>query len=444
MISAAQVRTVLLAAAFLLVGSACAAAPPEPLVRHQVAQDTAIDAARPCVREAPTQADAARPTPTGVRAAFDSATNKVVLAGGSGVTLPALSRALGNPSALREVAPGEWLLGADLEVLGGASLQIAAPDVRWLKLRSSPTGYVNITVSGGELDVTGACVTSWDEGRRQVDGEHLDGRSFLLARGGGRMMIDHAEVRFLGYGEVQSYGLSWRTEGTSGGITDSVVSHMFYGLYTYQVSGLVVQDNEFHHNVLYGIDPHTDSHHLAIERNVVHHNGKHGIILAEDCTDSVIRDNVVYNNDHHGIVLYLRSDRNLIEGNHAFANAAQGININGSVDNIIRGNSVYDNTESGIGIGQTAENNLVENNQIRSNQQDGVRLVTGSSQTTIRGNVIGENTRYGVYLDANGSSSLAGNLIFGSRTGVMMQSVNTVPLSDNRVFDNSEADVSRQ
>jgi hypothetical protein len=44
----------------------------------------------------------------------------------------------------------------------------------------------------------------------------------------------------------------------------------------------VVRDNEFHDNVLYGIDPHTDSHRLLIERNVVHHNGKHGIILAED------------------------------------------------------------------------------------------------------------------------------------------------------------------
>jgi parallel beta-helix repeat protein len=441
MISTAQIRAVLLVAVFLLLGSACAASLPEPLARHQVAPDPVIDPARPCTHEAAAGPQGDRTAPAGLRARFDSASNTIVLSAGEGVTLPALRRAVGAPAALREVAPGEWLLAANVEVLAGASLQIAAPEVRWLKLSSSPAGFVSVKALGGGLDVNGSCITSWDEGRGQVDSEYLDGRGFLLARSGARMMIQHAELRYLGYGEVESYGMSWRTEGTTGGITTSLVSHLFYGLYTYEVSGLVVQDNEFHDNVLYGIDPHTNSHHLLIERNVVHHNGKHGIILAEDCTDSVIRDNVVYNNDHHGIVLYLRSDRNLVEGNDSFANAAQGININESVDNVVRGNRVYDNTESGVGVGQTAEANLVENNQIRGNRQDGVRLVSEATHTTVHGNVIGENLRYGVYIDGNGTFDLAGNTIFGNRTGVMLRSTTAAHVADNRVFDNTEAEV---
>jgi len=440
MISAAQIRALFLVAVFLLLGSACAT-PPEPLVRHQAAPSPVIDPARPCTREAPPGAPGDRTARADMRASFDSASNTIVLSGGEGITLPALSRAIGTPAALREVAPGEWLLAANLQVLAGASLQIAAPEVRWLKLSSSPSGFVSVRAIGGGLDVDGSCISSWDEGRGQVDSDHADGRSFLLARSGARMMIQHAELRYLGYGNVESYGLSWRTESTTGGITTSLVSHLFYGLYTYEVNGLVVQDNEFHDNVLYGIDPHTDSHRLLIERNVVHHNGKHGIILAEDCTDSVIRDNIVYSNEHHGIVLYLRSDRNLVEGNHSFTNAAQGININASVGNVVRGNRVYDNRESGVGVGQTAEATLIENNQIRGNQQDGVRLVSEATHTAVRGNVIGENARHGVYIDGNGVFDLAGNTIFGNRTGVMLRSAPAEYVADNRVFDNIEAEV---
>ena len=37
-----------------------------------------------------------------------------------------------------------------------------------------------------------------------------------LARDGATMTVDNAELRFLGSGAVESYGLSWRTEGTTG------------------------------------------------------------------------------------------------------------------------------------------------------------------------------------------------------------------------------------
>lgn len=171
----------------------------------------------------------------------------------------------------------------------------------------------------------------------------------------------------------------------------------------------------------------------------MHDNGKHGIILAEDCTDSVIRDNIVYRNNHHGIVLYLRSDRNTIEGNDAFANAAQGINVNESNDNIVRGNRVYDNVESGIGITQTSQNNLVENNQSRGNQQDGVRVVSEASQTVVRANTVGENGRYGVYVDVDGDVDIADNTIFKNRSGIMLKGSVVVTDGDNEIFDNQEA-----
>jgi len=426
-----------LVAAAALLASACSTPTPDPLTRHEAAPEVTVDPARPCLREAPAGGGAAEGggAPT---ARFDAATNTINLTAGQGVTLPALAEKVGG-NALRETGDGEWELRADIAVLGDASLRIAAPEVRWLKLVSEGDKFASLKPTGGDLEVVGSCITSWDPAAGKADTDLENGRGYLLARDGAQMNIDNAELRFLGNGDVESYGLSWRTEGTGGKITNSVVSNNYFGLYSYEVGGLVVSDNEFHDNQLYGIDPHTGSHNLTIERNIVHDNGKHGIILAEDCVDSVIRDNIVYRNNHHGIVLYLRSDRNTIENNDTFANAAQGININESHDNKIRGNRVYDNIESGIGITQTSENNLVENNQSRGNHQDGVRVVSESSGTTVRANTVGENGRYGVYVDIDGDVDIADNTIFANRSGIMLKGSAVVPDGTNEIFANQEA-----
>jgi parallel beta-helix repeat protein len=427
------------AAGLLLTG--CGNKTPDALVRREVAPAAVADVAKPCTREATEATAPAEPAPNGLAATFDQAGDKIVLSGGQNVTLSALSAKLNNPDLVKETAPGEWLVNKTIEIGQGASLKIAAPAVRWLKLRSDDGGFVAVKALGGGLDINGTCVTSWNDAKGAVDEDYLNGRSYLLARDGGQMTIDKSELHFLGFGDVESYGLSWRTEGSGGHLTNSVVSHLYFGLYTFDVGGLTITDNEVRDNVLYGIDPHTGSHNLTIERNIVHDNGKHGIILAENCTDSVIRDNVVYRNQHHGIVLYLHSDRNLVEGNETFANAAQGINVNEASNNTVKSNRVYDNTESGIGIGQTAKDNVVENNDVRGNQQDGLRLVSEASQTDVRDNVIGENVRYGVYVDSDGPFAMAGNTIWKNRTGVMLKGTPTDPSSGNSIFNNTEMDV---
>jgi parallel beta-helix repeat protein len=426
-------------AALLLAG--CGAPTPPPLERREVAAPVTDNAAQPCVREAPAADVPAAAEPAGLDVRYDRATNLIDVVGGTAVTLPAIAAKVGDPAVLREVAPGEWQLGATLVVRGGAELQISAPQVRWLKLASEPGRFVSVEALGGKLDITGSCVTSWNEQQGSADTGYDDGRSFLLARDGAQMTISHAELHYLGHGDVESYGLSWRTAGTGGGITDSVVSNLYYGLYTYQVSGLSVLDNEFRNNVLYGIDPHTGSAKLDIERNVVHDNGKHGIILAEDCVDSVIRDNIVYRNAHHGIVLYLRSDRNLVEGNETFDNTAQGININESGANTLRDNKVYDNGETGVGITQLAQDNVVAGNQLRGNQQDGLRVVSESTGTTVQNNVIAENVRYGVYVDTSGAVDVTGNTITDNSSGIMSTGAPVAPPNANEVSGNKNADV---
>jgi parallel beta-helix repeat protein len=427
-----------LAAGVLLTACSSQAGPPA-LVTKTVAATPAVDPAAPCSDTAPAAA-AEAPSTTAV-ARFDRAANKISLTGGEHVTLADLSNAVNAPAALRQLKPGEWLLGASVEIMPGASLDVAAPDVRWLKMSSDKgNAYVFIKALGGGLDVSGTCITSWDTAAKKVDLDYSDGRSFILARDGGQMTIDHGELRYLGFGSGESYGLSWRLNAT-GKITDSVVSHMFYGLYTYQVSGLEVTDNQFYNNVVYGVDPHTGSRKLKIIRNVAHDNGKHGIILAEDCTDSVISDNVVYNNGHHGIVLYLNSDRNTVENNDSFGNQSQGFNINESSGNTVRGNRFYNNLESGMGVGQNAKDNVLESNDVRGNQQDGIRLFSEAVSTTVSNNIIGQNVRYGVYVDSDSPFQLTGNTIFGSRVGVLLKGAATASEGSNHMYDNNQADI---
>jgi parallel beta-helix repeat protein len=429
---------VLLAVSALLA-SACANPTPEPVTKKEAPASEKVDPAAPCSREPWTGGEGGggggAPSVRMDPPANPGGPPTITLSAGENVPLPALApRSGGN---LRDVGDGVWELRADISIVPGASLRIAAPEVKWLRLISENGKIAAVKASGGGLDVVGSCITTWDPRANTADTNLDDGRGYLLARDGARMDIDHAELRFLGNGTVESYGISWRTEGTTGKMTNSVSSHNYFGLYSYEVGGLVVSNSEFHDNKLYGIDPHTGSHNMTIEGNVAHDNGKHGIILAEDCTDSVIRNNVVYRNAHHGIVLYLRSDRNTIEGNDSFANAAQGINVNESNDSTIRNNRVYDNNEAGISVTQTSRNIGVENNQVRGNKQDGVRIVSESSGTKVSGNTIGENGRYGVYVDIDGDDlDISDNLIFANRSGILLKGSAVVPDGSNSIFEN--------
>ncbi|MBK9713881.1 MAG: right-handed parallel beta-helix repeat-containing protein [Kouleothrix sp.] len=375
---------------------------------------------------------------------YDDDSNTIELRKGAQATLAAVGRTIGRPDALRELAPGEWLLSANLRVEAGAALRIAAPEVRWLKLRSDGGGFVWLKAQGGQLEIAGACVTSWDAGRQGYDQNEKDGRSFVLARSGAHMSIHGADLRYLGYNGPESYGLAWRQGGTTGEIVDSFVSHNFYGIYSFEVNDLVIRGNEVYSSTMYGIDPHTASLRLVIEDNVAHDNGKHGIILAEECSDGVIRNNVAYDNLHHGIVIYQRSNNNLVEGNTAYGNGGHGINVNDSTNTTVRGNTVYDNLAAGIGVGQQAAASQVVGNRVFANRGDGVTLYSDVKDTLLRENTISDNARYGVYLKSAGGMRLEGNQVTGNAIGVYLNVAQPPEVSQdsNQIHGNREADIS--
>jgi parallel beta-helix repeat protein len=376
---------------------------------------------------------------------YDPKTNTIVLRKGAPIALPAIAPLLAQPDLLRELAPGDWLLSANLRIERGAVLEIAAPEVRRLKLRSDAEAFVWIKTLGGQLTFRETCVTSWDTARNDVDENYEDGRSFVLARDGARMEIQGAELSYLGYDANESYGVAWRLRDTVGSAADSRFGYNFYGLYSYEVDNLTIRDSEVHHSILYGIDPHTRSDKLLIEGNVSHHNGKHGIILAEKCSDGVVRGNTVYNNTMHGIVIYQGSDDNLVEGNTVYANGQQGINVNDSSGNIVRGNTVSGNTEAGIGVGQDADNTQVIGNHVRENRTDGIYIYSNASDTVLSENTIAGNLRYGIYVKSEDNRIADGNQVFGNSVGIYLNVKEAPEISreSNQIYDNLEEDVRR-
>src|SRR6185295_7392309 len=130
---------------------------------------------------------------------YDFDTNTIILRAGASTTLPAIRQALSHPDMLHELAPGEWLLGANLRIEPGAALHMAAPEVRWLKLRSEASSFVMLAAYGGRLEIRGACITSWDTASGAPDHNYADGRSFVLARDGAQMDISASDLRYLGY-----------------------------------------------------------------------------------------------------------------------------------------------------------------------------------------------------------------------------------------------------
>jgi parallel beta-helix repeat protein len=376
---------------------------------------------------------------------YDDRSNTILLRKGAQTSLTGISRIVNRPDLLDEQAAGEWFLSANLRIEPGALLRIAAPEARWLKLRSGDAGFAWIKALGGQIEFAGTCVSSWDAERNRYDENHQDGRAFVLARDGARMDIRGSDLRYLGYDGSESYGLAWRLSGTTGQIVDSFVSHNFYGLYSYEIDDLVIRGNEVHHNVMYGIDPHTRSMRLVIENNVAHDNGKHGIILAEECSNGVIRNNVAYNNLHHGIVIYQRSNDNLVEGNTAYGNGGHGININASANTTVRGNTVYDNLEAGIGIGQQASTTRLLGNAVRANRRDGITLYSNVKGSLLRENTIADNARFGVYVKSDSEMRFEGNQVSGNAVGVYLNIAQPpeISRSTNRIRDNREADLRR-
>lgn len=364
------------------------------------------------------------------RVTYDAPSNTIfVKQSGSVVTLGKINAALSpaNKRLLQQTAPKEWILRANLYIGKDVTFIVDGREASHLKLKSDDSGFVWLRSETGNMLFSQTKITSWDEENQTPDYVHENGRAYITAKNSGRMDILDSELAYLGYVGFPnrggpfggSYGVSWKIKSKAlhdrlltGVVRNSKFHNNYFGLYTFGVTGMLFEKNEFYDNIEYGLDPHDDSNNMLIENNRAYQNGNHGIILSKRCFNNVIIGNTSYSNRLHGIMLDRNSNNNLVQGN--------------TVYNDVDGIAVYESNE-----------NVFLDNVIRNNVR-GIRLNFGASGNFFENNPVTDNSR-GFYLYANAQNNiLIRNPISGSEVGVTLtQGANQNVLLDNfRRFDN--------
>ncbi|MBW3574273.1 MAG: right-handed parallel beta-helix repeat-containing protein [Actinobacteria bacterium] len=401
---------------------------------------------------------------------FASSSNSLYVTGPVTCTLSDLDALTTAP--LAQVDPGAkvWLLGANLILEQGATLNLHGSeiggDVDELRLRSNKgsaaTDTVFVRAHAGTISMRNTKVISWDEAANGPDTDGVAKRSYVQARsfldGGGvaqqsRMDIIDSEVGFLGFHGPESYGLSWKVLGTNvfdrvdvfGDVINSRIHDNHFGIYTYGAYGMRFVNNDIHNNVAYGLDPHDDSDNLLIEGNRTFDNGNHGIICSQRCDNLIIRNNVSERNTGHGIMIHRGVTNSLLEGNTANGNSDTGIVAFESFNNRIVNNTMNGNLR-GLRLSVGAANNLFQGNTIAGNRAYGIYLYKGSDVPVsgnghpklnrFVGNQVRDNGSNAVFAEEADDNVFDGNTFLGNRAGLLFERS-----ANNYVINSTPADV---
>jgi parallel beta-helix repeat protein len=399
-----------------------------------------------------------------------------VIGEGAVVTLPDVKNGLGaaNVNHVVDLGNGKWRLNANLSIDVGVTLNLSpATGVSELQLRSDSNGlvqaaeaeasinyktFVYLRALNGTINIDSVKIYSWDPAANAVDTNYNNGRAYILAKYASTMRIRNSDIGYLGSSDGESYGLSWRDQNlnenepfvtrVTGELIDSDIHHNYYGIYTYQARDMVFRGNKFHHNVLYGFDPHDYSHHILVENNVAYENGAHGFIISRGCEYFTFRNNISYNNFNpgsnqaHGFMLdpgglgvdkpQVSSSFNILENNEAYGNEGHGLRVLGSRDNIIRNNNFHHNY-MGISLDLDSENNEVYGNQFNQNTQFGIHLRETSRANKITNNTADANGQYGIYLRSNDNIVTGNTLRQNLRAGIAV-----IPISSSKLPINNQ------
>lgn len=310
-----------------------------------------------------------------------------------------------KPQQVINQGNGIYLLKANLKLTDGSVLMIDGDDpinpISELRLLSNNTGLaysvVNITADYGIVQINHTRVQSWDEVAQGPDTDYTTAnRAYIRVRSSAsdkqsQMNVTNSDIGYLGYSASESYGLTWKVSGSLnsvrvfGNIMNSRIHNNYFGVFTYGAYGMMITDNEFDHNVKYGLDPHDDSDYLTIINNSAHDNGNHGIICSQRCNNLVIRYNTSYNNIGHGIMLHRSVDNSLIEYNQVFNNTDTGIALFESNKNIVRGNIIHGN-KTGIRLSVGSSYNRFEGNVIFGSLENSIYTYQGSDVPARTGN----------------------------------------------------------
>jgi parallel beta-helix repeat protein len=288
-------------------------------------------------------------------------------------------QSINDPDIIENLGNGEYLLKASLQVDDDTTFSIGSNDITWLKITDT-----NGIIVHGKIQIDGVKITSWDiEANSPVPQTDIGSipRAFITLRESEGGFVHDSEIAYLGYQEFGRRGFDLFGDGPSHDleIRGSKFHDMWFAFYSNGAYNVVVDGNEYHHNIKYALDPHTGTHDMSITNNWLHHNPI-GVICSLDCYNILIEGNRAEHNMRAGI-FFSRNMHDSIARNNYIYNTTTGIIVSESPNNQIYSNTIEGATGAGIRLlnppiaddGFT-EDNHVYNNTI-SNSEDGIREI---------------------------------------------------------------------
>jgi parallel beta-helix repeat protein len=330
-------------------------------------------------------------------------------------------------------ADGVWYLNSNLVIAKGATVHIDSTDTKWLKISSKVTLSAAVTKLApaywidvhGSLKIDSVKVTSWDpttnyyaitNGARTGDITHLGApRPSVVVENNatGTTDITNSEIGYLGYEQGKhkgGSGIGYYYGGDGSVIRNNIIREVYFGLHTFGVGHMVVENNIIRNSGHYGLDPHTGTHDMIIRNNTVYDNkGGSGIICSLNCYNILIENNKVHDNAGDGID-FSRNMYNSIARNNIVFNEPIGISVSQSHNNQISNNTIS-KSGNGIQVGSGSSNNKIFGNTIANSISQAILINNGSSGNTFFDNKVVSSTPAGLKIVQD---STAKNNIFSN------------------------------
>ena len=364
---------------------------------------------------------------------FDQTERTIELSCGK-ANITDLYKAFGS-SVVNSESPKVWILNANLRINDGATFYINSSDTSWLKINSTAGKAYNI-ISEGNLRIDSVKLTSWDtltSNYAKIKNDGTEPRSFIRSeKGTGTLNITDSEVGYLGYNGSKSSGLSYYS-GSGSKISNNRIHDLWNGFYSASIENIIIENNQFYNNIIYGIDPHSGTHDLVIRRNEVYNNGWHGIICSKHCYNIMIDSNRVYGNAQTGIILHGNTTNSTLTNNTVHNNKQDQISLQNSADN----NQIYKNKliggVSGVEVAESSSNKIYENTI--ENAYYTILIHNGSSKNLFESNDIINANNYTLYIrDPNSSGNIfVKNRISGDPIIKILLINNTSTLINNTI-----------
>ena len=354
----------------------------------------------------------------------------------------------------KQSADDVWFLNANLVIAKGATFHIDSTDTKWLKISSKVTRSSSNDGSSGTsirpaywIDVYGSLkidsvkITSWDpttnyyaitNGSRTGSDVFISGapRPSIVVENNatGTTDVTNSEIAYLGYEQGKhkgGSGLSYYYGGDGSIIRNNDIHHVYFGLYTFGVGHIIIENNIIRNSGHYGLDPHTATHDMIIRNNTVYDNNGSGIICSLNCYNILIENNKVHDNAENGID-FSRNMYNSIARNNIVYNEVQGIFVSQSHNNQIYNNTIS-NTADGIYVNSGSTNNKIYDNTIMNSKSHALLIKNASSANTFHSNKIVSAIPEGLKIGQDATSK---NNIFSNNQ--IVKSVNIISTQNEK------------